>query len=715
MLGASAILRKQNERARARLAELRAEAARPARPTIIPEADERAADVDPAPEAQAVAEVPEVVEAEPVAEVEADDPPDPPTPAELPVPDAPVAPIVAQIFATPVEFATAPPDPSLEVAVRPALYVPEQYDGVSADRTAQPDEPAVDVEDVAEPRTVPPAADPEHDAALGPAPEDLVAENAPVPADEPVLIDAAAAGVVGGAPDEPTGGEESASGDGESDPSDRQDPDEPVGVDPAAAVGDESPDSDEFTHGFLRDVQTLIAASAATDLDAASAANEQLAALNAPGMSRRERKREQKRIKALAEQGVAEEPAATPDPVEPDPVEPEPLETVEPEAAVETDAPVESFEPADDVAPPLSRRERKRRAKELAAAVALAEPEVEEPVLEPVAEITADPAEKPARTHGRGKRQRARDAKARAAEAAELAALAEAVPDEAPSSRKQRRAERAASRAEAGDTPPHVPRRRGEPNPKREHPLVRRGVRIGLVVGLIAACAALPWVVPAVPDLLASSVPETAVQRPAVDDDPKVEPPAGFVGPVGVDSSGGPYAGVRLASAGVPLEVDVPRLRVSSDVVPISGQTGELLPPDDPQILGWWQEGRRAGARSGSAVVTGHTVQAGGGAFDNLAELVPGDIIRVRTDAGWIRYVVSRSRIYSVEGLARNAKDIFALRGPGRLVLITCDDFNGEVYLSNAVVFAVPVADQPFEGPPADELPSDTRTDTAAS
>jgi hypothetical protein len=34
---------------------------------------------------------------------------------------------------------------------------------------------------------------------------------------------------------------------------------------------------------------------------------------------------------------------------------------------------------------------------------------------------------------------------------------------------------------------------------------------------------------------------------------------------------------------------------------------------------------------------------------------------------------------------------VFRQRGPGRLVLITCEDWNGTTYLSNAVVFADPV------------------------
>ncbi|MBO9521632.1 MAG: sortase [Nocardioidaceae bacterium] len=251
---------------------------------------------------------------------------------------------------------------------------------------------------------------------------------------------------------------------------------------------------------------------------------------------------------------------------------------------------------------------------------------------------------------------------------------------------------------------PKLPRRR-RAKPTGRH---RRAVVGVLFVVLLGGAAAAPWVAPGIADWLAGSVPDKAVGGQQIED-PKVEPAQGFIGPVSVKQASGPYAGVALASAGRPLQVDVPRLHVKSDVIPISGQSGELTPPDDPQVLGWWQEGRGAGEVAGSAVVTGHTVHTGGGAFDHLAELVPGDRLRVRTATGWITYVVRRSRIYSVAGLAKNSEDIFRQGGDGRLVLITCDDWDGTEYRSNAVVYAVPVADEPFRGAPATPVTQDTQ------
>jgi LPXTG-site transpeptidase (sortase) family protein len=223
---------------------------------------------------------------------------------------------------------------------------------------------------------------------------------------------------------------------------------------------------------------------------------------------------------------------------------------------------------------------------------------------------------------------------------------------------------------------------------------LRRTAKVSLVVVLIAACGALPWLIPAVPKMFADTVPAHSSSSPVKD--PPVAAAHGFTGPVGVANEGGPFDGIRLRSAGKPLEVSVPRLHVDSPVVPISGQSGSLLPPSDPQQLGWWKEGKAVGSQYGTAVVTGHTVHTGGGALDHLDKLVTGDSVRVRTDAGWIKYVVQRTRIYSTEQLARDADKIFRPDGIGRLVLITCDDWNGSIYLSNAVVIATPVVDSPF-------------------
>ncbi|MFL6156400.1 MAG: sortase domain-bontaining protein, partial [Marmoricola sp.] len=223
-------------------------------------------------------------------------------------------------------------------------------------------------------------------------------------------------------------------------------------------------------------------------------------------------------------------------------------------------------------------------------------------------------------------------------------------------------------------------------------PVRRRGLRIAAAVSVIAVCAAVPWVAPKVPDLFASAVPDK-ITEPERTPDPTIAPPDASGSPLPVPDPG--LVGKRLASAGRPVQLTVPRLKVDSPVVDISLDGTQLTPPSDPQLLGWWDGGREVGARSGSAVITGHTVSVGGGAFDHLGELVPGDRIRVRTDKGTIVYAVTESRNVPTKKLAKQSAQIFNQSGEGRLVLITCSQFNGHIYLANSVVYATPIKDRP--------------------
>jgi LPXTG-site transpeptidase (sortase) family protein len=89
-------------------------------------------------------------------------------------------------------------------------------------------------------------------------------------------------------------------------------------------------------------------------------------------------------------------------------------------------------------------------------------------------------------------------------------------------------------------------------------------------------------------------------------------------------------------------------------------------------------------------LVTGHTVHNGGGALQDLERLRRGDRITVRTVAGTVAYRVRRVSIYDKGTVARRAASLFDQRAPGRLVLVTCEDWDGHRFLSNVVVVAVP-------------------------
>lgn len=141
---------------------------------------------------------------------------------------------------------------------------------------------------------------------------------------------------------------------------------------------------------------------------------------------------------------------------------------------------------------------------------------------------------------------------------------------------------------------------------------------------------------------------------------------------------------------GAPRRVVIPALAVDARVLPIKAPGGTLVPPSDPQQLGWWAAGAEPGAARGSALITGHTVHTGGGALDDLETLRSGDPVTVRTDKGRVRYVVERVHVYSKGSVAKHAERLFSQQVPGRLVLVTCEDWDGTGYLSNVVVVATP-------------------------
>ncbi|MDN4172491.1 class F sortase [Nocardioides sp. SOB77] len=142
---------------------------------------------------------------------------------------------------------------------------------------------------------------------------------------------------------------------------------------------------------------------------------------------------------------------------------------------------------------------------------------------------------------------------------------------------------------------------------------------------------------------------------------------------------------------GAPVRLRIPDLGVDAPVEPVKAPDRTLVPPSDPQRLGWWADGAKPGDREGSALVAGHTVHTGGGALDDLEQLTEGDRVVVRTDRGVLRYAVAKVRIYTKGRLASDAERLFSQDAPGRLVVITCEDWDGTRYLSNVVVTAVPV------------------------
>lgn len=148
----------------------------------------------------------------------------------------------------------------------------------------------------------------------------------------------------------------------------------------------------------------------------------------------------------------------------------------------------------------------------------------------------------------------------------------------------------------------------------------------------------------------------------------------------------------RLAPA-APVRLVIPAIRLRAPVVPIEmNADGVLDPPGDVSDVGWWRRSAKPGAHSGQTLLTGHTVSTGGGVMDHLGRLEVGDRVRVTSPRGTVIYETTRVRDYSTEEVAARARRLFGQdRRDGRLVLVTCTDYNGEEYESNTIVFAEPV------------------------
>ena len=144
--------------------------------------------------------------------------------------------------------------------------------------------------------------------------------------------------------------------------------------------------------------------------------------------------------------------------------------------------------------------------------------------------------------------------------------------------------------------------------------------------------------------------------------------------------------------AGQPVRLDAPVLDVDAPVVGVDLDGGVLVPPSDPGILGWWRSGAVPGAARGTAVIAGHSVHTGGGALDDLSVLRRGDPLRLVTDHGVVHYRVRSVTVYPKSTLSSRAPRLFSQRVPGRLALVTCEDWNGVTWESNTVVLATPTS-----------------------
>ncbi len=132
----------------------------------------------------------------------------------------------------------------------------------------------------------------------------------------------------------------------------------------------------------------------------------------------------------------------------------------------------------------------------------------------------------------------------------------------------------------------------------------------------------------------------------------------------------------------------IPSIGVEAPVVDLNSTADRVLvPPRDPGLVGWWSQGAAPGDGEGSAILVGHAVSTGGGVFDDVDTLSSGDTIEVDN----LTYQVQSVEVISKDELPGRAEELFDQSVPGgRLVVVTCEDWDGQTWKSNAVAIATP-------------------------
>ncbi|MGH3351887.1 MAG: class F sortase [Nocardioides sp.] len=156
---------------------------------------------------------------------------------------------------------------------------------------------------------------------------------------------------------------------------------------------------------------------------------------------------------------------------------------------------------------------------------------------------------------------------------------------------------------------------------------------------------------------------------------------AGLVWPSG--------SAAQTVPPGAPQRLELPGLKTKAKVVPIRLRGEVLDPPRNPREIGWWVGSAKPGSPQGQTVVTGHTVHTGGGSLNKLDHIKEGQEVDVVTKDGTFQHQVDAVEVLSRQELAEQSQRLFGQdHGDGRLVIITCTDWNGSTYDSNIVVIA---------------------------
>ncbi len=143
--------------------------------------------------------------------------------------------------------------------------------------------------------------------------------------------------------------------------------------------------------------------------------------------------------------------------------------------------------------------------------------------------------------------------------------------------------------------------------------------------------------------------------------------------------------------ASLPQKLKIPKLGLTTTVEAVGlGTDGEMLMPENPQVVAWYQSGSSLGEK-GNLVIAGHLdSKTGPAVFYRLSSLTAGDEIIV-SDQEQKEYcfVVVKKEIYEEDQFPM--EEVFGKSDQKRLNLITCRgkfDQNTKRYTKRVVVFS---------------------------
>ena len=143
----------------------------------------------------------------------------------------------------------------------------------------------------------------------------------------------------------------------------------------------------------------------------------------------------------------------------------------------------------------------------------------------------------------------------------------------------------------------------------------------------------------------------------------------------------------------VPERLSIPRIAVDAPFTPLTlTSNGQLNapPPNDTNLVGWFEDGATPGER-GTSVVAGHVdTKTGPAVFLLLSTLQPGSAVNIAREDG----IVATFKVDSVETFSKASfpdDRVYNDTGSAQLRLITCGgpyDKEAQDYKDNVVVFA---------------------------